>query len=372
MIKALDKVTLRRPEVMAAVLERYAESRGVRSGKLCFTCPLHSHKHPEKGHLRIDIGKDGAAVAICDSYGPIGDVFELYGRLAGTSNFKEQFLGCAELVGYQLQKEQAGFRPRRTAPMLNTALIPTPAPTYLPADQERAAWQAVDRANQHEEILAQHAACLGLPVQALLPYTSANDVSLPCGLLGLDEQHRLLYIYTQRDEAGAWRIPLVKVRMPEGSGSRFVCWKGSNKQSLWGAGSIVPPQTVIITEGESDALAVRYSLNFAMGQAYSAGRKSTGALNVPRVVAKPDAGTFKTSWASSLRGCDVILLVDNDEAGRAGAAKTADILHRGGVRHVSIWLPPDGCKDARAAFRIEQPNSLILDIFNNAKEDEEK
>ena len=66
-----------------------------------------------------------------------------------------------------------------------------------------------------------------------------------------------------------------------------------------------------------------------------------------------------------LVGKDIILVVDADEAGIKGADKTAKILRAAGVRRIFTWLPPDGCKDARAAFNPSAPSNLAESIITN-------
>ena len=63
-----------------------------------------------------------------------------------------------------------------------------------------------------------------------------------------------------------------------------------------------------------------------------------------------------------------MLIVDNDDAGRKGAEKTAGILRAAGVRRVFVWLPPDGVKDARAALDAARPWLLADDLMENRKE----
>ena len=188
------------------------------------------------------------------------------------------------------------------------------------------------------------------------------------GLLGIDEHGRLLYVYTHLPAAGeAVRVVGVKTRNLPGVEPRFLM-RGS-KQMPWGWDSVDAAGLVFVTEGESDALAVRAAL-WAWLDDWAHNEPDTfpAADAWPVVVGKPDAGTFRDTWARRLVGKDVVLIVDNDDAGRKGAEKTAGILRAAGVRRVFVWTPPAGVKDARAALDVSRPWLLADDLMENRKE----
>lgn len=371
-----DIDALHAPAVMEAVLERYAMPRGAANGKPRYTCPCHAHKHPDKPHLRMEIGKGGRAMAVCDSYGVIGDVFELVGQLEGMQDFPARVEAVADIAGYRLPDDDAsprrvkaagkgkdtrptGLRPDRPAGDTTLSKRETPTEEYLPPDEECAAWQAVERLAASPDAVAHYAALLGVPGNALHAHTDKDCIAL--GLLGLDPAGRLLYVYTARDAAGAWRVPLYKARALPGETPRFRAH--GRKAGLWGIEALGDARRVIITEGESDALAVRAAVWSWADMWVHCNPDSFDPASIPAIVAKPDAGTFKAAWAAPLRGRDVILCIDADDAGLEGAARTAKTLHAAGVRRVYQWRPPDGVKDARAALDAARPWRLADDIF---------
>ena len=222
--------------------------------------------------------------------------------------------------------------------------------------------------------MAEYAALLGLPLDVLMFHTDIQEASA-LGLLGLDERGRLLYVYTHRPADGApVRVHMVKARckeIPWKSGDKrpFRIPPGCSKDRPWGWDSIDSAGLVFVTEGESDALAVRAAV-WAWLDDWAHNEPDTfpPADAWPVVVGKPDAGTFRDTWARRLVGKDVVLIVDNDDAGRKGAEKTAGILRAAGVRRVFMWTPAAGVKDARASLDAARPFLLADDLMENRKE----
>jgi hypothetical protein len=237
----------------------------------------------------------------------------------------------------------------------------------MPSDEEAAALDAVRHAAASPDALAWWADRLGLPLDVLMFHTDIQEAA-PFGLLGLDERGRLLYVYTNRPAADEpVRVVGVKTRNLPGAEPRFLM-RGS-KQTPWGWDAVDSAGHVFITEGESDALAVRAALWAWLDDwAHNEPDSFPAADALPVVVGKPDAGTFRDTWARLLVGKDVVLVVDNDDAGRKGAEKTAGILRAAGVRRVFLWTPPAGAKDARAALDAARPWLLADDLLENRKE----
>lgn len=364
-----DLQALKSPDILhayaAAVL-----GQGVRRGRVwVYPCPFGAHTRP---HLEL-AERDGCGVALCRACNMGGTVYHIAAAVLGL-DAKKDFIKCAEEIaaktGAHLAPDDAPharravWTPRPPMPCRRPADTPPPL-VYLPADDEAAALDAVRHAAARPDILAEHAAALGLPLSALLCHTDL--AAADSGLLGLTPDKRLLYVYTARDpETGAPRVTMTKRRgMPQDK-PRFLA-RGS-KQGLFGADAAAHFSRVIITEGETDALAVRAS----MAEAFSWWAQNTPDKCppwhvCPFAVAKPDCGTFRPHWARPLIGKDVILAADNDAAGVDGARATAAILHAQGVRRVFVWLPPDGVKDARAAFDILHPWSLAEMILTDKK-----
>lgn len=383
-----DLAALKSADAARAYAERVLGAPKREGAAWYFPCPFHTHARPK---LRIDTAPDGAGLAVCKADGVQGDVFKLAAAVLGL-DARRDFAVCvqevAEKTGYTLRADApAGSRkPARRGRggafnRVTAAGMPCLAPQdaaeradgvqveYLPADVEAAALGAVRRAAGRPDLMAGHAAALGLPLDALMVHTDIDDAAA-LGMLGLDDAGRLLYVYTRRDDGGRVRVLMVKRRsLPDEvaqGAPRFLC-RGS-KQSLYGADAVRDCGEVFITEGESDALAVRAAMwSFADDWAHNSPDDfQCGCL--PAVVAKPDAVTFRAVWADALRGKSVTLIQDADDAGREGARKTADVLRAAGVRRVFLWMPAGGVKDARAAFDMAHPCELADDILEHRKE----
>lgn len=149
---------------------------------------------------------------------------------------------------------------------------------------------------------------------------------------------------------------------------RFVVWPKGASLGLWGADGAAGFDMAYVTEGESDALAVRHSflclfdcwLHDDPGSYPRAG-------DLFAVVAKPSAGVFKPEWAARLVGKRVVLCADSDAAGLDGAQRSAKALLAAGVLQVSVWSPPPGAKDARAYYDASRPCRLAEAIIHDAK-----
>lgn len=383
-----DLAALKAADTARAYAERVLGAPKREGAAWYFPCPFHTHARPK---LRIDAAPDGAGLAVCKADGVQGDVFALAAAVLGLDarvNFADCVREVAEKTGYALRADAPGDsrKPARRglggarrrpcparvplAAAQNAAGCADAAPlVYLPADDEAAALDAVKRAAGRPDMMARHADALGLPLSALLVHTDIDDAAA-LGLLGLDAAGRLLYVYTRRDEGGRVRVPMVKRRsMPDEvaqGAPRFLCKGG--KQALYGADAVRGCGEVFITEGESDALAVRAAVWCFMDDWAHNSPDDFPDDSPPVVVGKPDAGTFRAAWADALRGKTVTLIHDADDAGRAGARKTAGVLRAAGVRRVFLWMPGGGAKDARAAFDMAHPCDLADDIFGHRRE----
>ncbi|MBX9735428.1 MAG: helicase RepA family protein [Phycisphaerales bacterium] len=139
--------------------------------------------------------------------------------------------------------------------------------------------------------------------------------------VGYDERRRV-YTFTIRNAKGT--VVDIRSRGLEPK-SKTLSTRGC-KTGMWGHDDFAaakPGEPVYVVEGESDRLAGVWLLR---------------ALKKPGVVvAVPGAGTFKDEWAGSFKGRKVRILFDNDDAGRAGAAKAARVLRSGDVQDVLVW-----------------------------------
>ena len=374
-----DVAALKAPDVLHAYC-RAALGAGKQTGRLMFyPCPWGAHTR-----LKLEVTeKDGDGVCICRSCDKGGTVFDVAAGVLGLDvrkDFPAVVHAVADAVGYVLREDTADM-PRKShrkgktgfSRSLGAVAAPAYAPAvdkpleYLPANEEAAALDAVCRAAENPVRMAEHAALLGLPLDVLMFHTDIQEAGAQ-GLLGLDESGRLQYAYTHRPAAGEpVRVVGVKTRNLPGVEPRFLM-RGS-KQIPWGWDAVDAAGLVFVTEGESDALAVRAALWAWLDDwAHNEPDSFPAADAWPVVVGKPDAGTFRDTWARRLVGKDVVLVVDNDDAGRKGAEKTAGILRAAGVRRVFVWTPPAGAKDARAALHALRSLQLADDLMENRKE----
>lgn len=382
-ISPADVAALKAPEVLHAYC-RAALGAGKQKGRLTFyPCPFGTHSR-----LKLEVTeRDGVGVALCRACNTGGTVFDVAAGVLGLDvkrDFASVVRGVADTVGYILRDDgtetpRKGSRKRKAGFSRPVGVSAPPAPArtadkpleYLPPEMERAALDAVRRAADNPTRMATYAALLGIPFDCLMYHTRTEDAAA-LGLLGLDERGRLLYVYTHRPAPGEpVRVHLVKFRCKEipwrpGDDRSFHIPRGCSKDKLWGMDALTAAGVVVITEGESDALAVRAAF-WAWLDDWAHNAPETYPYDaMPAVVCKPDASTFKESWAHRLRGKDVILVADSDVAGRTGAESTARILHAAGVRRVFIWTPT-GVKDARAALDATEPWLLAEDIVENKK-----
>jgi hypothetical protein len=119
-----------------------------------------------------------------------------------------------------------------------------------------------------------------------------------------------------------WWIP---VRKDNGSLINIRIWNPTSKvlrhtggctASLFGLDRITAENgTIAICEGEWDAIALDYLL------------LQEGVKNID-ILAVPGASTFKSDWTKYFKGKEVILLYDNDKAGRDGIDRAIKILHK--------------------------------------------
>lgn len=371
-----DIAALKAADVLQAFISQHEDYKGMKNGKPSFTCRIHAHKHPDKAHIRLEEHK-GKAVAICDSYGVIGDIFNVCREYTGESDFRKQVEAVAAAVGYNLtpddgtalkkgrRSRKAGFS--RPLPVPARPIPDTPAVEpleYLPLDMEREAFSMVERLRSTPAAISHYSDFLGIPRDVIKSHTDMELAGR--GLLGLDSFGRLVYIFTHCPDDSTVRVLTWKARNAPGNEKRFDAAKGHPISTMWGADDIEGRHEVIITEGESDTLAVRAAMD-AWHDIAAWNIDQYDPDTFPAVVAKSCAGHFRPHWVPMLKNKNVTLLIDNDAPGINGAKKTASILKAGGVRRVFYWTSLQG-KDARAALDAAMPHLLATDIYANRKE----
>lgn len=378
-IAPADIAALRAPDVLHDYC-RATLGTGKQIGRLTYyPCPYGSHTRPKLEAVE----KDGCGVAMCRACNRGGTVYDIAAAVEGIDPRKD-FARCvqavADAVGYTLtdtgneKKPKKGNRRRKSAFFARSGVSALPAMQtpadepveYLPAEEEAAVLDAVRRLAARPDLQARFAEMLNLPPWIIQSHADIQECACR-GLLGVDDRERLLYVYTRCPADGEpVRVQGVKTRNPQGVNPRFLM--RGKKSALWGIDAAEHAGMVLLTEGESDALAVRASVESELDRWLTEEPETYPANTLPAVVAKPDAGTFRESWARALRGKAVVLLADGDEAGQKGAEATAETLKKAGVRLIRKWTPAEDKKDARAALDSSRPWLLIGNIIERMTE----
>ena len=286
-----DAATL---EAMRCRLPDYLTARGVelrkQGARLVGKCPCHEDGSPS--FAVFDSKHESCGCYPCDFK---GDVFAVSQWMGRASNFVEAVKDVADTLGLYLPQDgtQPATRPA-TAPQ-RAAKQPEPPFELCAADREKihVARLAFSDAFDAGEIDAT-AAELGIP-----PWVFRWAAKGQSGLGWW--KGRLAYLYPEG----------MKLRHPAGHKPRFQ-WECGKALAPWRFEWIRPEtQTVYLTEGESDTLALIAAGVEADG---------TGAC-----VASPGT-SFPQAWAAMFKGRKVILCFDADAAGQAAALKVAPML----------------------------------------------
>lgn len=345
--------------------------QGIKVGSAWYyACPWGDHTN-----IHLDVHEyNERGNAHCWRCGKRGNVFHVAAAVLHKDirkDFKELVRYVAKMVGYELREgaEVSGGKERNTRWVGDDPARYRRVPVeekeeeiqFMPQGEAEEVWNAVDRAQREHHLLDSYAEELGLPPDALLSHADLSRAAY--GMLGLTPEKRLLFVYTAWDEGGRLRITMTKQRGLRGESPRFRLNKGAKKQVLYGAAAIGEREFIIITEGESDTLAARYALLRWAEKEYPSCRED----DLPIVVAKPDAGTFLSTWARTMKGKKVIICADNDTAGVQGAVKTCESLKQYGVGSIYLWNAPTGCKDVRDVYvrYAQTPEKLMDEILGN-------
>ncbi len=361
-------------------------------------CPFGVHTSTD--HLEL-AERDGAGVAHCHACGGGGSVLDVAAAIMGIDARKqlaEAARYVAAVTGYNLRdtstdtphKRRVGnyatARIRQAAETLAQKMTLSPAVPvveYLPAEDEVVAFEAIDYARYHENLMARHAAMLKLPLRSLMWHTYLDaDISMR-GHLGLAPDGRLLYVYTTRDRQGRLRVSAVKLRHGGGQHEQMLwiwggAWQMHTKDGkpcnfipmerkgqpikflfsalasncpLFGTDELSGHDIALLTESESDKLSLDYMADY-LREAYQTGieeeEEYMPEAEIPVAMAYPSANGFRAHHAALFKGKSVYIIADADKAGLDGAGKTAQLLYEAGVRGVCQWTPPAPHKDIRA------------------------
>ncbi len=408
---SMELEQLQSVENLHAFCGRVLGHAGRRGSAVVYPCPFGTHSKP---HLEVVEfrGKGRWKCWACDRS---GDIFDLYAALNGVDvkgRFHEAVEGVCGVLGISYREEwttprkarknaRAGASRRRVkkaAPVEEEDL--PPAPFFLGADNAAALDECRERLRNDRGLARELLGELGLSVW-LAAVCTEPGTGLP--LIGATEDRRLVYLYSAPDEAGRLRLTGAKLRRRDGmknarlrleggawkeyglmdappddlkGGARFVSLCGKCCHP-WGMGAARDRQTVIITEGESDCLAMveavewfreTYGLDPETGEPCETEAGSFEAM-LPAVVAVPGVSGFRRGWASLFSGKNVIVAMDGDEAGRKAASALMEAL--AGVGAVRNWTPPEEYKDVRTMLLSAGPRALceaVFSVMNNTGE----
>ena len=137
------------------------------------------------------------------------------------------------------------------------------------------------------------------------------------------------YMFPAMLNGKCFRIKARGVLMDSDEEPRFLCTKGQCYLP-YNADVIFNKRKIYITESETDCLTL-------LEHGFDA-------------IAIPSATGFKESWALLFRGKEVILCLDNDEAGQKGTDKILEIFEKYRLRKPSVLKLPSGTKDISEYF----------------------
>lgn len=149
-------------------------------------------------------------------------------------------------------------------------------------------------------------------------------------------------------------IAALHLRGKKPDGQRWFAWTPEGcTAGLWRLPAVTRADKVIVTEGETDAIA-------ALDTGLEADRFA--------VVAKTGAGIFPDDALPVFAGKTVFVIPDNDKAGHEGAAKTAAKLAEVATVHV-VELPEmaDGKKDLRDWLALGNDEAALLTLLDKAR-----
>lgn len=308
------------PEILAALRQRlpdYMAAIGVelrRNGsRLVGHCPMHDDRNPS-----FAVFGQRNETAGCYPCGFAGDVFVVAEWMGRAGAFPEAVRHVADTLGVHIPDD--GRSPPRVAtrtgmPIPRPESKPEPPCELTEAEREtihQARLAFSDALHAGEPIIAKIAASLGLKLETL-QWAARGESGLGIACSVGSSKPWLCYCYP----AGLkWRNPHPK------STPRFR-WIVGNARAPWRWEWAAKPEveTVFLTEGESDALAL-----------IEAGLESDGTV---ACVASPGT-SFPRHWAPMFAGKRVVLCFDLDEPGMQAAATVAATL-KGHAAKILRW-----------------------------------
>lgn len=396
----LELSDLKTPDALNEYCRRTLGQPQQRGGVMIYPCPFGTHTRPKLQVTEYQ-GEGRFKCWACDRG---GDVFDLHAGMNAQDtqrDFPGVLRGVCEVLGVRPPDDDGTPFPARKRPVRPVRPRPAPSATAAPPVEPSCFLSALDEAELDacrerlaldEDLAGELAAELGLSPLMMLVHT---DRTLGRGLLGATEDRRLVYLYQADDETGNTRYTGMKLRRRDkhpnpclklengqwkshgtmnpakGSphGVRFL-WAIGKAAAPWGVHSAHGKRFVIVTEGESDCLAIGQALE-GFREAYQQDadpdtrrpyedRRGSLEAVIPAVVAIPGASGMKAGWDALLAGKNVILALDADKAGREAAAKLRERLAAAGCV-LRDWTPP--YKDARNMLLCAGERALYESLF---------
>lgn len=388
---------LKTPDALNEYCRRVLGPPQHKGGVMIYPCPFGTHTRPKLQVTEYQ-GEGRFKCWACDRG---GDVFDLHAGMNAQDtqrDFPCVLRDVCEVLGVKPPDDDGALLPARRRPVKPrpvfsmSANSPVEPSCFVSALDEAELDACRERLVLDECLAGELATELGLSSLMMLVHT---DRTLGRGLLGATKDRRLAYLYQADDEAGNTRYTGMKLRRrdnhsnsclkiengqwkshgtmnpTEGNphGIRFL-WTIGKAAAPWGVHSAYGKRFVIVTEGESDCLAIGQALE-GFREAYQQDadpdtrrpyedpRGSLEAM-IPAVVAIPGASGMKTGWNALLAGKNVILALDADRAGRESAAKLRERLTAAGCV-IRDWMPP--YKDARNMLLHDGEHALYESIF---------
>ena len=297
-------------ETIAALRTRLADylaARGVelhRKGtRLSGLCPVHEDRTPSFHVFGTDHKTCG-----CYPCGFTGDVFAVSQWIGRSSTFPEAVHDVAGTLGVHLPQSTGGQLSRLVTALPRPAKQPEPLFVLSDADRTKIHTARLAFSNAlhgGDPIIYRIAESLGFDRETL------RIASWGSSGLGLADGW-LCYAYPQG----------LKWRNPDSAGKFRFRWIVGKALAPWRMEWVQPEtQTVYVTEGESDSLAL-----------VAAGLETDGTATC---VASPGT-SFPRSWAPLFRGKRVVLCFDDDPPGRRATSIVAAMLN-GHASEILSW-----------------------------------
>lgn len=292
----LDLIKNRLPEY----LERIGVTIAQRTDKhLKALCPLHADSEPS---FTADL-KGGVWVWKCWPCDHGGTVIDLHAELNNLARgSKAAIVGTAAILGLDPADGLVHQKAPRIQPAASAPPKEAPPKNPLPANFDEIHRIARRRVYEFPRIQQAIAKELGVSQTTIASLVFTSDA------LGWSKKHqRPLYLY----ETG------VKLRNHADTKVRFQ-WLMGRAEKPWRAHFLERPQVtrVFLTEGESDAIAL---IDAGLENLHPK-EGETGTT----IIASPGT-SFKAEWASLIAGKDLVLCMDNDNAGNKAAEKIAQL-----------------------------------------------